>query len=501
MFKDYVKKIESANLYDLVQKTPINFASSLSEKLENRIYIKREDLQPVFSFKIRGAYNKLKNLSKLELDRGVIAASAGNHAQGVALAAHTLDVKAVIVMPVTTPEIKVQAVGARATVILHGDTYDEAYSHAIEISKTRKMTFIHPFDDEDVIVGQGTVGYEIFTQVQGAIDYIFIPVGGGGLCAGVAAYIKSLSPETKIIAVETLDAACLNSALMEGKPVKLKSVGLFADGTAVAEIGGKTFSILKELVDDVVLVSTDEICAAIKDIYNEVRAICEPSGAMSLAGLKKFVSQNAISESSLITIQCGANIDFDRLRYISERTEVGEKKEAILAVTLREEIGSFHKFCGALNGRVISEFNYRYSGENNAQVFVGVKVISDGDRERLIAYLTGLDYRVKDLTESEMAKSHVRYMVGGKAPSLTEEQIFRVQFPEKPGALHTFLTHLGGQFNITMFHYRNHGSAFGKVLVGFQCSDSDCNLIKKILDELNYPCQVETHSEAYKFFL
>ena len=501
MFKEYVKKINSADLYDLVLKTPVNFASSLSNRLNNTIFVKREDLQPIFSFKLRGAYNKLKNLSKKELAKGVIAASAGNHAQGVALAAQKLKSKAVIVMPVTTPEIKVDAVRSKATVILHGDTYDEASDFAQHLAQERGYIYIHPFDDKEVIIGQGTIGYEIHKQIDEQIDYLFVPVGGGGLCAGVAAYVKSISPSTRIIAVESDDAACLHEAMLNGEPTKLSSVGLFADGTAVAQIGTNTFEVLKELVDDIVLVSTDEICSAIKDIYNEFRAISEPSGAMGLAGLKKFVIQNSISQHTLVTIQCGANIDFDRFRYISERTEVGEKREAILAVTLVEEKGSFQKFCGVLGDRVITEFNYRHNGEQNAQVFVGVKVDFDNDREKLIQKLTGLNYPVKDLTDSEMAKSHVRYMVGGRSPTISAEQVFRVEFPEKPNALHKFLIHLGGKFDITMFHYRNHGSAFGKVLVGFRCGAEDRDSITQIFEQLNYPSKNETQSEAYKFFL
>ena len=502
MPQKYVKKILDARIYDLAVETPVDAAPLLSQRLNNEILLKREDLQPVFSFKLRGAYNKLRQLSKAQLEAGVIAASAGNHAPGLALAAQKMGVKATIVMPITTPKIKVDAVrGWGANVVLFGDNYDAAAGHANELIEQHGMTYIHPFDDPDIIAGQGTVGMEILRQLPGKLDAIFIAVGGGGLCAGVAAYVKYVRPGVKIIAVESDDAACLDAAMKAGKRVRLKEVGIFADGTAVAEVGKETFRILKDLVDEVITVSTDEICAAIKDVYNDTRAICEPSGAMGAAGLKKYVEQHGVVGQTLLAVQCGANIDFDRLRYISERTEVGEKREAILAVSLDEKPGSFRNFCEALGVRTISEFNYRFSDAKQAQIFVGLKVTSDEDRFQLIKDLTQQGYPVSDLTDSEIAKSHIRHMVGGRSPQVGQEQVFRFEFPERPSALLNFLIQLGDGLNISMFHYRNHGSAFGKVLVGFQASKKDGQEVKGFLDDLGYPYEDETNNEAYQFFL
>jgi threonine dehydratase len=502
MPQTYVKKILDARIYDLALETPVDRAPILSQRLGNQVLLKREDLQPVFSFKLRGAYNKLRQLSVSQLAAGVIAASAGNHAQGLALAAQKMGVKATIVMPKTTPLIKVDAVrGWGAKVVLHGDNYDTAAAHANVLIAQEGLTYIHPFDDPDIIAGQGTVGMEILRQLPGHLDAIFIAVGGGGLCAGVAAYVKYVRPEVKIIAVESDDAACLDAAMRAGEPVRLKEVGIFADGTAVAQIGTETFRILKDLVDEVITVSTDEICAAIKDVYNDSRAICEPSGAMGVAGLKKYVEQHAVVGQTLLAIQCGANIDFDRLRYISERTEIGEKREAILAVALDEKPGSFKTFCQALGRRTISEFNYRYSDVSQAQIFVGVKISSEDDRDQLVAELTQDGYQVADMTDSEVAKSHIRHMVGGRSPQVGEEQVFRFEFPERPGALFDFLVQLGNDLNISMFHYRNHGSAFGKVLVGFQASKKDGLEVKGFLDKLGYRFEDETDNQAYRFFL
>ena len=502
MPQTYVKKVLDARIYDLALETPVDKAPLLSQRLKNQVLLKREDLQPVFSFKLRGAYNKLRHLSKKQLAAGVIAASAGNHAQGLALAAQKMGVKATIVMPKTTPRIKVDAVrGWGANVVLFGDNYDTAASHANQLLKEQGLTYIHPFDDPDIIAGQGTVGMEILRQLPGDLDAIFIAVGGGGLCAGVAAYVKYVRPGVKIIAVESDDAACLDAAMKAGQPVKLKEVGIFADGTAVGQIGTETFRILKDLVDEVITVSTDEICAAIKDVYNDTRAICEPSGAMGAAGLKKYVEHHGVVGQTLLAIQCGANIDFDRLRYISERTEVGEKREAILAVTLDEKPGSFKHFCKALGKRTISEFNYRFSSSDQAQIFVGVKVTSDDDRFELVSELSEDGYPVSDMTDSELAKSHIRHMVGGRSPQVGEEQVFRFEFPERPSALLNFLTELGDDLNISMFHYRNHGSAFGKVLVGFQASHKEGLEVKRFLDELGYRCEDETDNQAYRFFL
>ena len=498
----YVKKILDARIYDLAIETPVDAAPLLSHRLNNQVLLKREDLQPVFSFKLRGAYNKLRHLSDEQLAAGVIAASAGNHAQGLALAAKKIGVKATIVMPQTTPQIKVDAVRARgAKVVLIGDSYDAAAAHANKLIEEQGLTYIHPFDDPDIIAGQGTIGMEILRQVPGDLDAIFIAVGGGGLCAGVAAYVKNLRPDIKIIAVESDDAACLDAAMKAGRRVRLKEVGIFADGTAVAQIGKETFRILKDLVDEVITVSTDEICAAIKDVYNDTRAICEPSGALGTAGLKKYVEAHGVEGQTLMAIQCGANIDFDRLRYISERTETGEKREAVLAVTIDEEPGSFEKFCKALHRRNISEFNYRYNDADRAQIFVGMKVTSDDDRRELVQELGRKGYAVSDMTDNETAKLHIRHMVGGHAPHVVDEQVFRFEFPERPGALLNFLVQLGGRFNISMFHYRNHGSAFGRVLVGLQASKKDAREVRQFLDNLGYHYTDETDNEAYRFFL
>ncbi|MDG1311451.1 MAG: threonine ammonia-lyase, biosynthetic [Porticoccaceae bacterium] len=502
MPQKYVKKILDARIYDLAIETPVDAAPLLSHRLNNEVLLKREDLQPVFSFKLRGAYNKLRHLSEEQLAAGVIAASAGNHAQGLALAAKKMGVKATIVMPQTTPQIKVDAVRARgAKVVLIGDSYDAAAAHANKLIEEQGLTYIHPFDDPDIIAGQGTVGMEILRQIPGDLDAIFIAVGGGGLCAGVAAYVKNLRPDIKIIAVESDDAACLDAAMKAGRRVRLKEVGIFADGTAVAQIGKETFRLLKNLVDEVITVSTDEICAAIKDVYNDTRAICEPSGALGTAGLKKYVEGHGVEGQTLLAIQCGANIDFDRLRYISERTETGEKREAVLAVAIDEKPGSFEAFCKALHRRNISEFNYRYSDPAQAQIFVGIKVVSDEDRHDLLTELSEKGYEVSDMTDNEMAKLHIRHMVGGHAPQVGNEQVFRFEFPERPGALMSFLVQLGGRFNISMFHYRNHGSAFGRVLVGLQASKKDTREVKQFLGNLGYHYTDETDNEAYRFFL
>lgn len=502
MPQNYVQKILDAKIYDLVVETPVDQAPLLSKRLNNSVLLKREDLQPVFSFKLRGAYNKLLNLSEQQLATGVVAASAGNHAQGLALAAKKMGVKATIVMPMTTPRIKVDAVRSRgAEVVLVGDNYDAAAAHADQLVAKQGLTYIHPFDDPDVIAGQGTIGMEILRQLPDQLDAIFIAVGGGGLCAGIAAYIKQLRPEIKIIAVESDDAACLDAAIKADRRVRLKQVGIFADGTAVAQIGEETFRLLRELVDEVITVTTDEICAAIKDVYNDTRAICEPSGALGTAGLKKYVETYGVENQTLLSVQCGANIDFDRLRYISERTEIGEKREAVLAVTIDEKPGSFQLFCSALGRHGISEFNYRYSDAQQAHIFVGAQVSSDEDRFQLVSELQSKGYEVADLTENEMAKLHIRHMVGGRAQQVTEEQVFRFEFPERPGALLGFLEQLGGRFNISMFHYRNHGSAFGRVLVGLQVPQQDRCELREFLDSLGFSYAEETDNPAYQFFL
>jgi len=503
MPQSYIKRILDARIYDLAVETPLDQAQFLSTRLNNNILLKREDLQPVFSFKIRGAYNKLRQLTPEQLKDGVIAASAGNHAQGLALAAKKLGVKATIVMPRTTPTIKVDAVRARgAKVVLHGDAYDEASVYAQKLVAEKGLTYIHPYDDPDVIAGQGTVALEILRQHPGHIDAIFVPVGGGGLAAGMAAYIKYVRPEIKVIAVEPEDAACLKAALEKKRRVTLSQVGIFADGVAVAQIGKETYRVLKDTIDDVITANTDEICASIKDIFENTRSIAEPAGALSLAGLKKYIEANNCEGQTLIAIDSGANTNFDRLRYISERTETGEKREAILAVTIPEKAGSYKTFCKDLGKRNISEFNYRYADDKAARIFVGVQVAAgDEDRQALLSELRDKNYEVVDMTDNEMAKLHIRHMVGGHAPQVGEELVFRFEFPERPGALFGFLTQLAGRWNISMFHYRNHGSAYGRVLVGMQAGKAEKKEVKKFLDSLNYRYWEETDNEAYQFFL
>lgn len=502
MPESYIKRILGARIYDLAEQTPIDEAPLLSARLDNLVLLKREDLQPVFSFKLRGAYNKMLNLSAEERGRGVVTASAGNHAQGLALAAKKMGVKAIIIMPRTTPQIKIEAVrslGAR--VVLHGDTYDEASGYALKLVTDKGLVYVHPFDDPDVIAGQGTIAVEILHQYPGKLDAIFVPVGGGGLCAGIAAYVKYVRPEIKIIAVESDDAACLAVAMEKGRRVRLKDVGLFADGTAVSQVGKEPFRILREHLDAVITVSTDEICAAIKDIFDDTRSICEPSGALGIAGLKKYVEQTKVSGSTLLAIDSGANINFDRLRYISERTEIGEKREAVIAVTIPEQPGSFKRFCSALSRRMVTEFNYRFADNSEAHIYVGIRVTSDADRAALIAELSERGYGVTDMTENEMAKLHIRHMVGGHAPEVHDEIVYRFEFPERPGALSNFLVKLGGRWNISMFHYRNHGSAYGRVLVGLQIPQKERREVSGFLDALNYPYKEETANDAYQLFL
>ena len=502
MPKSYVKRILDAQIYDLVVRTPIDEAPQLSLRLGNRVLLKREDLQPIFSFKLRGAYNKMLSLSEAELAKGVIAASAGNHAQGLAMAAQKIGAKATIVMPSTTPQIKVNAVKALgAKVILQGDSYDEASDYAQRLVAEKEMTYIHPFDDPEVIAGQGTIAMEILQQVPERLDAVFIAVGGGGLCAGMAAYIKTVRPEIKVIAVEAEDSACLDAAMKAGRRVRLKNVGIFADGTAVAQIGKETFRILKDTVDEVITVSIDEICASIKDTFDDTRSICEPAGALGLAGLKKYVERTGAKGQTLLAVECGANINFDRLRYISERTEIGEKREAILAVTIPEEPGSFKAFCASLNKRNITEFNYRMGSASQAHIFVGVQVVSDDDRYSLVADLDGKGYPVADMTDNEIAKLHIRHMVGGRAKEATDEMIFTFEFPERPKALMRFLTRLGDRWNISMFHYRNHGSADGQVLAGLQIPAKDRKQAHIFFDDLGYSWAEETENPAYQFFL
>ena len=480
---DYIKKILNAPVYDAAIETPIDSAHFLSKRLNNRVLIKREDLQPVYSFKIRGAYNKMAQLTEDEKSNGIIAASAGNHAQGVALAAVKLHINATIVMPITTPAIKVDSVREKGSrVILFGDTFNEAYLHAVEVRDEEGLTFIHPYDDPDVIAGQGTIGMEILRKYSQIPDVVFVPVGGGGLLAGISVYIKFLKPEVKIYGVEADDSACLKAALDAGKRVKLDQVGIFADGVAVDRIGEETFRVIRENIDGVLTVTTDEICAAIKDIYDDTRAITEPAGALAIAGLKKYVELEKIQGQTLLAVNSGANINFDRLRHISERTEIGEKREAIFAVEIPEKSGSFKQFCTALQKRNITEFNYRYSDPEKALVFVGIQLENPHEGRSLISNdLIKMGYTVNDLSDDEIAKLHIRHMVGGRAPDVNNEKLFSFEFPERPGALMKFLNGLGHKWNISMFHYRNHGAAYGRVLAGLQVESDEVELVKSFL--------------------
>jgi threonine dehydratase len=504
MPQSYIKRILDARVYDVARETPIDEAALMSKRLGNRVWLKREDLQPVFSFKLRGAYNKMWQLTQEERDKGVVAASAGNHAQGLALAAKRLEVKATIVMPKTTPLIKVDAVRSYgAKVILHGDSFEEAAAQATKLVEEKGLIYVHPFDDPDVIAGQGTVGMEIVRQHQEPLDALFVPVGGGGLIAGVAAYVKYVWPETRIIAVEPEDAACLKLAMERGRRATLPEVGLFADGCAVAQIGKETFRIIRETVDEVITASTDEMCAAIKDIFQDTRGIAEPAGALALAGMKKYVERTGVSGQSLMAIVSGANTNFDRLRYISERTEIGEHREAVISVTVPEQPGSFKAFCSLLGGRNITEFNYRYADTDSAQVFVGLSVVpGGGDLVELLRSLEDKGYETEDLTDNEMAKLHIRHMVGGHAPAcIDDERVYRFEFPERPGALLKFLNGLGQRWNISMFHYRNHGAAFGRILVGLQVPRGERKPLEEALDKINYRRWDETDNPAYQLYL
>lgn len=497
---DYLRRILLAPVYDIAIESDVTSCTKLSTRLNNHIYLKREDQQPVHSFKLRGAYNKLASLSEEQCIHGVVAASAGNHAQGLALSASKLGIKATIFMPLTTPDIKVDNVRRLgAEVRLVGKSYNEAQSAALQCVIDEKKTLVHPFDDVDVIAGQGTVAKEILQQ-QPHLNAVFIPVGGGGLLAGMAAYIKQIRPDIKVIGVEAEDSACLQAAFKSGEPSDLAQVGLFADGIAVKRIGQHTFNVIKHFCDDVITVSTDEICAAIKDIFEQTRVIAEPAGATSLAGINKYC-QTSQGDESLMAILSGANMNFHSLRYVSERCELGENREAVLAVTIPEEKGSFRKFCHSLEGKAITEFNYRYAGKKQADVFVGVRVANTNEKENLISHLTAQSLTVCDLTDNELAKLHIRYMVGGTNQDTTNERLFRFEFPEYPGALENFLNTLGEHWNITLFHYRNHGAAFGQVLAGFDIKDSDEKEFFTHLETLGYKWLEETKNPAYKAFL
>ena len=503
MLESYVKKILKARVYEIVDKVPLDPAVNLSLRMDNQILLKREDLQPVFSFKIRGAYNKMVQLTQEEKDNGVIAASAGNHAQGVALSANKLGIRALIVMPKTTPDIKVTAVKRLGgKVELHGNSYDEAYEHAKKLEEIQGLTFIHPYDDPDVIAGQGTIAMEIMQQCEEQPEAIFVPVGGGGLIAGVSAYVKYLYPEIKIIGVEPDDAASMHDALRAKERITLEQVGIFADGVAVKQVGEETFRVAQKCVDDVVLVNADEICAAIKDIFDDTRTVTEPAGALAVAGLKKYVKDNNVSNKTLVAINSGANINFDRLRHVAERAELGEHHEVLFSATIDERPGSFLKFCKIVGTRGITEFNYRYSNDDIARVFVGVKTSNaEEEKEILFDALTSKGYSVIDFSDNEIAKLHLRHMVGGHSPDLKNEHLYRFEFPERPGALLRFLRGMGKNWNISLFHYRNHGAAFGRVLAGIQVPEDDLNAFHQFLDELGYSYWDETENLAYKEFL
>jgi len=503
MTDDYIERILKARVYDVAIQSPLDRMPRLSTRLGSEVLLKREDLQPVFSFKLRGAYNKVANLSETAARRGVICASAGNHAQGLALAARKRGIPALVVMPATTPAIKVQAViSYGGEVILHGDVFDVAFDYALKLAAERNMVFVHPFDDPDVIAGQGTIGMEILRQAPGDIDAIFVPVGGGGLISGVATFVKYLSPRTKIIGVEPEDAASMYESLRAGSRVTLERVGTFADGVAVKRVGEETFRLARQYVDEVVLVTTDEMCSAIQDTFEDTRTIPEAAGALALAGLKKYVARTGWKDKRLVTINSGANMNFDRLRHIAERADLGGDREALLAVEIPEERGSFLRFCGVLGERNITEFNYREQSTQRAQIFVGLN-LTRGLEERVatVKHLAEAGYPVVDMTDNEMAKLHVRYMVGGHAPALTDELLFRFEFPERPGALLKFLESIGGRWNISLFHYRNHGSDYGRVLAGIQVPKADRADFLEHLTLLRFPFFEETANPAYRKFL
>jgi len=504
MSHDYLERILKARVYDVAIETPLESAPRLSRRLGNEVMLKREDLQPVFSFKIRGAYNKIAHLSETTVRHGVICASAGNHAQGVALAARRRGVPATIVMPRTTPQIKVQAViDLGGETVLHGDDYDQACEQALTLASERQLAFIHPFDDPDVIAGQGTIGMEILRQYSGEqIDAIFIPVGGGGLIAGVSAYVKYLFPKIRIIGVEPEEADTLYRSLQAGQRVTLERVGIFADGVAVRRMGEETFRLARQYVDEVITVSTDEICAAVQDIFEDNRTMVEPSGALAVAGIKRFTTREQCRGRTFIAINSGANVNFDRLRHIAERADIGGQREALVAVQIAEEKGSFLRFCDVLGQRNVTEFNYRYNDAQMAQLFVGL-ALSEGHKEKeaVIAHLQQAGYPVVDMTDNEMAKLHVRHMVGGRGRGIEHERLFRFEFPERPGALLKFLKAIGTQWNITLFHYRNHGSDYGRVLTAVQIPPDERADFDLHVRELKYTCIEETDNPAFRMFL
>jgi threonine dehydratase len=499
---DYLRKILTAKVYDVAIESPLDSAASLSARLDNHVLLKREDLQEVFSFKLRGAYNKMAHLPADALSRGVICASAGNHAQGVALSAKRLGCRAVIVMPETTPQVKVDAVRARGgEVVLHGESYTDAYGHALVLEKAQGLSFVHPFDDPDVIAGQGTIAMEILRQHQGPIDAVFCAIGGGGLISGVAAYIKAVRPEIKVIGVQTVDSDAMTRSVKAGKRVTLPDVGLFADGTAVKLVGKETFRLARDLVDDYILVDTDALCAAMKDVFQDTRSIVEPSGALGVAGIKEYVARHQVKGQTLVAVTCGANMNFDRLRFVAERAEIGEQREAVFAVTIPEERGSFRRFCVLLGQRSVTEFNYRISDARVAHVFVGLSISHRAEADQLAQQFNEQGFATVNLTDDELAKQHVRHMVGGRSELAREERLYRFQFPERPGALMRFLNAMDPDWNISLFHYRNQGADYGRILVGMQVPKRDKKAFKAFLDGLHYPCIDETDNPVYQLFL
>ena len=499
---DYLQKILTAKVYDVAIETPLDLAPTLSHRLGNRVLLKREDQQPVFSFKLRGAYNKMAHLTPAERAKGVIAASAGNHAQGVALAAQRLGCRATIVMPVTTPHIKVAAVEARGgTVVLHGDSYSDAYERAQRLQQASGATFVHPYDDPDVIAGQGTIGMEILRQHQGPIDAIFVAVGGGGLISGIAAYIKRVQPAIRVVGVQPVDSDAMTRSLAAGRRVALPHVGLFADGVAVKQVGRETFRLARQYVDDMITVDTDATCAALKDVFEDTRSILEPAGALSVAGVKQWCARHRAKDRTYVAIACGANMNFDRLRFVAERAELGEQREAIFAVTIPERPGSFREFCTLLGNRNVTEFNYRYADPSTAHLFVGVEVADRRATAELLASFHRHRIQAFDLSDNEMAKLHVRHLVGGHAPAAENEILYRFEFPERPGALMRFLDSMSAGWNISLFHYRNHGADYGRVLVGMQVPPSDKADFRQFLDRLGYTHVDESANPAYRMFL
>jgi threonine dehydratase len=499
---DYLQKILTARVYDVAIETALEPAKSLSRRLGNQVLLKREDTQPVFSFKLRGAYNKMAHLSPAQLERGVICASAGNHAQGVALAAKRLGCKAMIVMPVTTPKLKVDAVRSfGGEVVLHGDSYSDAYARSLELQAEHGLTFVHPFDDPDVIAGQGTIAVEMLRQHQGPIDAVFVAVGGGGLISGVAAYIKAVRPEIKVIGVQTVDSDAMLRSVKAGKRVTLTDVGLFADGTAVKLVGEETFRLARELVDEFIVVDTDATCAAIKDVFQDTRSILEPSGALGVAAIKQYVQTQRCKGQTFIAITCGANMNFDRLRFVAERAEVGEQREALFAVTIPEERGSFKRFCELLGPRSVTEFNYRISDSKQAHVFVGIATVNRSETDKLARSFVRHGFATLDLTDDELAKEHVRHMVGGRSGLAQDERLYRFVFPERPGALMRFLSTMHPGWNISLFHYRNQGADHGRILVGVQVPRADKKAFRDFLESLAYPCEDETDNPVYRLFL